>query len=96
MQDSGEIEQVHVRRGGGGLLSDGRSLDSIKREGVTQEEVLPASFRLNKKEAWLWRLRPTKLPKGSRKVVEPEASAQAAEQSDGAADALRLEQDART
>ena len=51
----GKIEQIHVRRGGGGLDEQGKARDSLKIRGGPKG-ILPPTFALDKKEAWLWRL----------------------------------------
>ncbi|KAF7792824.1 hypothetical protein EIP86_003924 [Pleurotus ostreatoroseus] len=51
----GKIEQIHVRRGGGGLDEQGKARDSLRIRGGPKG-ILPPTFALDKKEAWLWRL----------------------------------------
>lgn len=75
MQADGIVEKVYVRRGGGGLSPDGTSLDSIRPEGCPkiEERILPPDFRLKKKEAWFWRLKP---PQGHVASSETASSSQ--------------------
>lgn len=53
--EAGELEKVHVIRGGGGLDDNGVALDSVKIGGV--KVVLPPGTHINQKEAWVWRFK---------------------------------------
>lgn len=55
----GEVEKVHITKDGGGRDEAGKPLDSIRARGG-ERGAIPKILD-EKKEAWLWRLKPDEL-----------------------------------